>query len=215
MRLRPPKPYTEMVVAVWAVGDRLYVCLEEKDERLRTLVKSRGFHFDYDAMAWTRLLAQRHGPALDRAAETAHLLLHAGFPVEVSEEIAGLILASSYQPEIRRWVTLCVSAPHKGWLALEWGRDEDFWNKAWRIRGSRYHKPFVVLPPEQYEEVEDFAEAHGFTISDAARQAMDEAAARRRAALIVDIPLPPAQPRQTPAAPAYGVVPELADDLAE
>lgn len=211
MLLRPPEPDTELIASVRHEGDWLFAALPERDEAFRALVKARGFTFDWKRWCWVRELQERHGPALDRAAETAHLLLAAGFPVEVKDDVARLILECSYRPEVRRWILRSVAPEYDGWFALEWPRDDDYYAAARRISGSRYARPYVVIPPEQYEAVEDFAERHDFVVSKPARDVIDAAAARRRAALIVDVPLRTA-PRPTVAAPAGGIDPDLLDE---
>lgn len=223
MRLRPPEPRTELITRVWLEGRCLFVAFGtgEKNDTLRDVVKARWFRFNYDRTAWLRVLEQRHGPPAHRAAETAHRLLAVGFPVEVADDIAEMIVTASYEPEATRWVLACTTGQYRGWLMLEWARDDDCYDAARRIPGNRYdinlHR--VVVPPESYETAGDFAELYGFAISDAARAIMDAADARKRAALVIEVPpLPRTAVRADPLSLLLetegGIDPELADDHA-
>ena len=222
MRLRPPNPRTELVARVWGQGDQLFVVLgdNEKDAALRDVVKARGFRFSFQKAAWARTLVARHGSPAHRAAEIAHRLLAAGFPVEVADDVADLVIHASYEPEVTRWVLACESGQYTGWLLLEWSRDDDYYEQARRIPGNRYdidlHR--VVVPPEQFEMAGDFAQLYGFSISDEARAIIEAADARKRAALVIDVlPLPTAAARPDPLklhlqTEGEGIDPRLADD---
>lgn len=219
MRLRPPDPRTELVARVWLQGRLLFVALGngEKDAALRDVVKACGFQFDYDRTAWRRILLDRHGSPDDRAAETAHRLLAARFQVEVADDIALMVARASYEPEITRWILACETVKYRGWLLLEWSRDDDCYNAARSIPGNRYDPELhrVVVPPEQYEMARDFAKLFDFAISEEAEIIMEAAEKRRLAALIIEVPPLPAKGARPifhlPEVPE-GIDPALTDD---
>ena len=45
------------------------------------------------------------------------------------------------------------SGKYKGWFAIEWRRNEDYYEVARKLPRSRYGKPFVVVPQEYFDEV--------------------------------------------------------------
>lgn len=212
MLLRPPSPITESVARISCEGDEVRARLDEKHEVFRRLVKAREMAWNWDTRRWERTVGELTGPAADRAAELGHVLLAAGFPVELDDAPAQLILSQSYAPERRRRIMRRNTGAYDGWLAIRWPRDEDYWQAAHRIPGSRYDQPVVVVPPEQYEAVLDLVERHDFWLSPDARQIIDEAADRKRTALIVDLPLPAGRPKPVPILAKDGLDPELADD---
>ena len=53
---------------------------------------------------------------------------------------------------------------------VTWGRDEDLYGRAKAITGAKYDKPNVVVSPEHFAEVLDFAKMYKFEISDGAKR---------------------------------------------
>ncbi len=215
MLLRPTKPVTATIAHVWSAGATVIVTLDERREDLRELLKGREFAWDWAARRWERTVDAITGPAADRAAETAHLLLAAGFSVELSDELARMVMDVAYQPEKRRLILRRSRGEYAGWLVLKWSRGDDEDRKLYaaydRIPGRRYDKPYLVVPPDQYEAVRDFAERHAFWVSPPAQTVIDAAEARVRAALVFDPPpLPSARPQTL--VMEHGLDPDLADD---
>lgn len=62
----------------------------------------------------------------------------------------------------------------------------DFYDKANKIPGSKWDRDgrYMTVPAEQYEQVLDFAEVHGFGVSDAARKLAEDADKIRYAAMV-------------------------------
>jgi hypothetical protein len=215
MLLRPSRPVTATIAHVRRDGAVVIVTLDEKRDDFRELLKAREFAWDWTRRHWARTVGDITGPAADRAAETAHLLLAAGFAVELSDELARMVMDVAYAPEKRRLVLRRSKGEYAGWLLLKWPRDDEEDRKLYaaydRIPGRRYDKPYLVVPPDQFEAVRDFAEGYGFWIAPDAQEIIDAAAARVRAAVIFD---PPPLPAARPQAPVmeYGIDPELADD---
>lgn len=218
MLLRPPTPLrTESVALVGYEGNTVHAYLPEKHDHFRDVVKSRNLSWNWDTRRHERTVDDISGPAPDRAAELGHVLLAAGFCIDLADDLAQMILSGSYEPEKRRIIDRCPGKGHGDFLLFSWPRDDDLWEHAKRLPGCRYDKPLVIVPADQYEAIQDFAERFDFWITPAAQAIIDAAIARKRAALIVDVlPLPAAQ-RAGPLpalAPATGEIdPDLADEL--
>lgn len=214
MILRPTVAVTEFIATVGYDSRQVTVRLSEKNEVLRGLVKNREFVWSWDHFYWWRMVTAATGPAANYAAQIGHLLLAAGFTVEVDDDVAPAILSASYTPEKRHRVGERASGDYRGWFIIIWPRDDDYWNTAKSLPGSRYDRPFLVVPPDQYEAIQDFAEQNGFWISPAAQKLIEKAAERRRNALIVEVPPLATERRMPQTVNAAGVEidPELADD---
>ena len=100
-----------------------------------------------------------------------------------------------YEPRQERWITrLGSGSEHAGWLYVSWGKKDDLYGAAKDIHGARYLRPFVAVPPESYDEVLDFAEQYGYSISEAASKVIEEA--RRKAGEVVVVKPPPLRTRE-------------------
>lgn len=213
MLLRPPTTITESIAAVGYGDGHVWAMLPEKHEQFRQLVKNRGLAWQYEDRAWCRPTEQLLDSPLHLAAELAHVLLAAGFVVETADEIGQMVVDVSYEPEKRLQVLRYTAQPYEGWFAFRWPRDLDHYRQAYALPGSRYERPNVIVPPEHYEAVLDFAERYGFWISPAAQQIIDAAAERNRAAIIIAVPpLPAHAALSRPQLREDGIDPDLADD---
>ena len=207
--VRPEKPITEAVAEIH-VGEReITMRFPEKREDFYELVR---FQLGYRRIdgRWTRTIAGHHGTVEDRAAELGHRLLSAGFPVRIfREDIREKAISGDFAPEITRWIMKRVSGDYAGWFAIIWGHDEDYYDAAKKLKRSRYAKPAVVVPPEQFAEVLDFARLYDFCVSAAAQQIAGQAKAMRDAALVVQkAPVPPREKVVIPATPVPLAIPE-------
>lgn len=177
---------TETVTEVRALDGAIEAVMPERREDFRAIVKTEQ-RLRWTGKCWRREIPTTAGTPIDRAVELACRLLAEGFPVRIhDEEIRARVMAEKYQPEITRWVRVREGGEHPGWFDLRWGREDNYYRAARRITGSRYDPPTVVVPPEQFDEVEEFAEMHGFHITKAARIVMDRAAEIRAGATLVE-----------------------------
>lgn len=184
--VRPEKPITETVAEIRALEDAVEISFPEKRDDFREVVKGMGFRWDDGC--WRRKLNKKNGTPQDRAAEAGHVLLAAGFATRIyDEEIRDKAVNGGYEPECTRWVQLRTSDKYNGWLAISWGRDEDFYTAAKRLPGAHWSKPSVVVPPENFGEVLDFAKMYGFKVSDAAQAAIEAARYAREATLTAKV----------------------------
>lgn len=211
MLAQPSKPVTSLVATISYSGNRVTTCLPAIDEDFRKLVRSLGYR--WDGSRWARtIIPEFHGSAVDRAAELGRELLAAGFPVDFPDEITrDKAISGDYEPEHTRWVAARTSGRYTGWFAVQWSRREDYYHEARKLHGSRYDPPHVVVPPDSFEEVEDFAEMNDFRLSPGAQKIIAEQREKRLNALVVDLkPLPPKKAK--PDRESYGVDDELLDE---
>lgn len=183
--LRPPgEPVCGHVAEIAFVPPSLRVRMPVKHEEFRQAMRDAGFSWR-DGF-WARDLGPRNGDPADRMAETAHRILALGFLARLHDTRArAMALDGSFQPEQKRWVVKATTGPYAGWFRLDWPRDDDFYEAAKRLLGARYHRGHVHVPPGSADEVEDFAERHGFVFSDGARELIDRHRAEIAAGITV------------------------------
>jgi len=150
--------------------------LPDRHESFRVLVRSLGYRWNPDVRVWQRLIDDRNGPSDDRAVELAHRLLTAGFRVCIHDSVLRRrVAAAEFMPEHTRWIMRRGEGKYTGWFAIQWARGEDYYQRAKRLPGSRYDKPYVVVPSSAYESVADFAELYDFRFSAVANQLLEQA----------------------------------------
>jgi hypothetical protein len=181
MLIRPEKPKSRTIARIKIESDRVSVLFPEKNNDFIKLVKRLGYSWDIEV--WYKYSAN----LIDCAAELGYSLISIGFWIEVSDEVKELIVSEEFEVEPRRKVALRISGTYEGWLVLKWPYGDNLYNAARKISGSRYDKPYVIIPPESYEELEDFAQRYDFYISPAAQKAINEARESFDNALILNI----------------------------
>lgn len=184
--IRPEMPVTRTIARIGLSADRVMVVFPEKRDDFREIVKV-SLGYEWDGRQWARQVSG-WAKAANVAAELGHRLLAAGFWIAPpTPGVRDMIVEESFEPEHKRKVMARVSGQYEGWLVLWWARSENCYDAARRITASHYDKPVVVVPPECYDEVEDFAGQHDFYISPAAQQIIDQARAMLNAALLVQV----------------------------
>jgi hypothetical protein len=188
--VRPESPVTETIAEIRTLDKRVRVLFPEKIESFRLLMRKHGFTWSTDRGYWFRELSNSNGAAHDRAAEIGHILLGNGFIIRIYDEtVRAMAVNGNFAPEQTRWIKLFTSGAEQGRLCVHWGRDEDFYKAAKRLPTARYAKPDVSVAVEQFEQVLDFAGINGFSISDAAMEAIDKARSARDSALVAKVEL--------------------------
>jgi hypothetical protein len=183
--VRPESPVTETVAEIQILEKAIEIIFPEKRDDFREIVRFKlGYSWDKIKSRWTRTLSLKSGSVTDRAAELGNKLLAAGFPVRIFDEsIRTRAISGTYEPECHRWIMKRTANQYAGWFSISWPRDEDFFKAAKKLPGSKYDKPDVVVPPEQFEQVLDFAEIYGFKLSLGALEAVETARTAKDAAL--------------------------------
>lgn len=188
----PEKRVTDLVVEISVSDNEVSAYLPERSDVFREIVKGLGY--DWGSGRWRKPIKVTNGPASDRAAELGNRLLAAGFPVRIYDaEIRERAVNGKYEPECRRWIMVRKQGyDYAGWLAIWWDRREgDFYDTARKIAGARWSKLCMVVPPENYEEVLDFAQMYGFQVSEAAKKAIETAKAMKARTLVPNTPSKP------------------------
>ncbi len=180
--LRPPAQSTPIVATVGA-DSRVIWLRSEFDQRIVDACRARRMGWNDKARRWERAITPRNGPAIDRLVELASRLLAAGVAVHVpSDEVRRRIEAGEYEPETRR--TVHVTKRGDGFL-VAWPDGERWMEALAVIPGARVDPGYAILPGECDEEALDFAEQHGFRLTDAAKKLAARAAEERRNAYLV------------------------------
>lgn len=202
MILSPESPRAKAIGRVAILSDAVTARYPEKDDVWRTTCKKLLYQWEFTR--WQRSFGT--GANLQhRAAELAHRLLRAGFIVEVDDAIAELVTTVTYEPESFRNVRAYTAGEYAGWFCITWARSEDLYGLATRLPTAHWDGRAVVVSYEYFEEVIDFAAAHGFVLSDAAKKLAEQAQQERDGIVILPVPplpkLPPATDKR-PALPA-------------
>lgn len=187
--VRPEEALTETVAEISISDNTVKIHFPEKRDDFRKVVKE--LKFSWGNGHWKREIKSRNGTPEDRAAEIGHHLLAQGFIIRIFDEtIRQKAISGEYEKEYTNWIMARISGKYEGWLAISWDRKDDFYNASRRLPCSRYDSPNVVVPPEQYEEILDFANRYCFQISDTAKELIDSAKAAKEATLVAKV-IPP------------------------
>lgn len=175
--LTPEGAQYKLAVRVDLAGDLLKLATPSRVEDFVPIAWRLGF-------SWQNYTWQRSG-SLDLAVEVAHILLENRFPLRVPcENLRQRILAGDYTPEVTRQIRLIKQEPKEGWYMISWCRQRDgsYYKRSTKLSGAQWSKDLqsVVVPPDAADEIENFAQLYGFTISKAAQKALD---ARRATAV--------------------------------
>lgn len=189
--VRPAEPITATIAWLTIDGNTIRVLFPEKRDDFRSAVKR--LEYTWGNPYWQREFSAKVSAEtiLHRAAELAHNLLAAGFCVAPpTVAVRNLAINADYDPEPRRVIKAITTGQYAGWFALIWPYEDDLYNEASSLPAARYNKPYVVVPPEHFAAVLDFAKTYRFTLSAAARELAAQAQALEDSALIATS-LPP------------------------
>lgn len=187
--IRPVEPVTETLahIRLDTEDNRVTVKFPERHDDFRALVKKLDYRWsDYD-FCWERKLDDLSGNLVDRAAELGRKLLLADFCVTVNDMmVQKLAMSGEFESECRRWIRAITNGPYKNWFSIFWRYrgNEKVYDLARKVTGSKYKKPSVIVPPEHFDQVLDFAEIHKFQFSEAAKRLLEKAEAMRDGALV-------------------------------
>jgi hypothetical protein len=184
--VRPDKVLSETIAEVRCFDDRVEVHFPERRDDFWSLIKKE-LHYAWAEKCWVRKIGIFTGAAADRAAETGHRILSAGFPVRIFDDaIRQKAISGEFVRECDRWVSRSAEGPYKDWFSIRWWNG-DFYAEAKRLTASRYAKPAIVVPGQHFEEMLDFAQVHGFSLTPGAAALAEEARTAKEAALKVAV----------------------------
>lgn len=171
-----PETATHTGVAEISVRDGEVSVLYGRDDDYIAVVKGLGYRYDGARKRWRKAITQTTGSAAERAAELGSKLLNAGFAVRIEDpQIRAAAVRGDYEPETARWIdAVPAGGSYAGWLSIAWGRDDrDMYDRARRLRRSRYDHGRVVVPATEWQDVMDFAGIYDYRLTDAARAAVE------------------------------------------
>jgi hypothetical protein len=216
--IRPETAVSETAAEIYLKDTVISVTFLERRDDFRELVRSMGYSY-YGDSQWQRVIDAFAGSPADRAVELGHTLLANGFLVCIFDDLLrARIITGDFEPEQTRWITKLTKGDYAGWLAIQWGRHENYYDAAKKIRKSKYNRPNVVVPAVQFAQILDFAQMYDFKLSNGAQEALDAARTDKENMLVaVKKPVARRKKMQTvDTIPPVLVVPELvtiADDL--
>ena len=181
--IRPRKTETETICRVVIAGRHVRLFFPEKRDDFRDLVKR--FRYGWEG-CWERKFSESID-IVDRAAEISNEILLAGFCIQLENEaVKDRVIARSFVPEAFKSIKRAMSGSYVGYFIVNWPKAEDCYSEVMRLTAARYADGSVYVPPEHFEEVEDFAEINEFVMSEAAIELAAEAKAARESAIIIN-----------------------------
>lgn len=175
---------TNLVARIDVMRDRVRMLYPERNETVRTVARACGF--DWGEHGWN----MKTGSPRDRAAELGHNLLAAGINILIFDpEIRANAIAGNYKAEQTRKILRIASGDFLGWFVIKWDRKkEDWFDHAKRLPGSRWVKgEGMVVPGQSFNEILDFADLHGFELSEGAQELVEERSKIAESALRVQV----------------------------
>jgi hypothetical protein len=183
--IRPASAIAETPAEIKVHTNAIFVTFPERRNAFSELVKSMGYSWS-GGNQWRRVIGKFAGDPVERAIELGHTLLSRGFLVRCfDDDLRARIVAGAFKPEQTRWISKLVEGDYIGWFAIQWGRNEDYYEVARKLKNSKYSKPHVVVPPVQFEQVLDFAQMYDFRLSPGAQEVVRLAREDKEKMLVV------------------------------
>jgi len=181
--MRPEKIRTRIIARISAdESGTIQILFPEKRDDFRTVMHQ----FGYSWVEWCWQKKVDASVVCDRASEIAHNLLLRGFVVQVyHSEIRDKAATGVFEPEAFRIVKVSTSALYAGWFVFEYPRSDDLYDELMGLTAAKYINKRVTVPPENFAEVEDFAEHNDFQFSAKAREALENARSLWETALLI------------------------------
>lgn len=159
--------------------DSVFIKTPEFHPALPRILRRNGFA--WQDRLWTQKTTR--SDITDRIVEVAVELLNVGYIVRLpDEDYVQRTVNSEYTPFNTRRIR--ATDTH---FTVKWDREDgDFYNAARRITGAKWDKKAscIVVPMEAFDEVLDFAERFGFTVSEKAQKLAEKGRNAKNTALI-------------------------------
>ncbi len=186
--IRPLEPLTE-TIAIFSLHhednkNEIRIIFPEKREDFRTIVKNCAFKWYRDGY-WYKYINFTKGTLSDRVADIGNQLLQNGFIVRIfDEKMRTKAIEGIYEVEHTRWIMARVKGDYKGRLVVSWSRNENFYDESKKITSAIWSRPNIIVRPEHFAEVFDFANECDFKITPKAQEIIDNAKRNKEAALV-------------------------------
>ena len=166
--ITPQDTFSSSLIEIMSDKNSIIVKNSCYNDDFSEIMKDEGFSWEYGV--WSKYIYCPLESTPDRMAEIGHELLRNGFIIKVEDiSVRGLAISGEYEPEIKRWIDRYYDGK-RAWFEINWiGRDESIYTEARRIKGAKWSKPSVIVPPEEYSEILDFAKIHGFMMTPGAK----------------------------------------------
>jgi hypothetical protein len=217
--VRPESPITETVAEIRLLESSIEVLFPEKREDFWKVIKKQlGYYWSENC--WKKDITATTTGMSDFAAETGNTLLSAGFIICIfDEDIRNAAASGNFVADSGRWISKRIKGDYEGWFAIRWNEDSQaLYNAARKLPGSKWSKPDVVVRPEHFEQVLDFADMYEFNLSAGAQDLVEEAQSAKDAAMTAsvskvehDLPQPGAKPRKLAVPESVEVADEFKD----
>lgn len=199
--MRPTSPVTETVADISMVKDQIIISFRERNDDFRKIVKNHGYRWN---SPWKKNLDWSTGDPAHRVAEIGNTLLSAGYPIRIiNEETRSMAISGDFEPEHTRWISVLTES-HPNNFYISWKYEDNMYDAAKRITGSRYSKPGVVVSMEHVDEILDFAEIYKYNFSPAAEKLIAQARANQQVVQVVNV-----VGKAHPSLPLFGNIPTL------
>ena len=217
--VRPETAITETVAEITAIGNTISVKFPEKRQDFWHIVKKQ-LDYTWTGNCWKKTIGAASTGVEDQIAETGNTLLAAGFIIRIfDEKTRAAAVSGEFIRDTGRWIYKRASGDYSGWFAVSWKEDNQaLYNTARKLPGSKWSKPAVVVRPEQFEQVLDFADMYEFNLSAGAQALAEESQRAKDAALTAsvekvehDLPQPGRKPRKLAVPQSVEVANEFKD----
>ena len=167
LTVQPDSPSKEGIVKIFA-SEKNISTIYVKDEDFMKIVKELNYKWNG---AWERNLSELTGTAENRAAELGNKLLSSGFTVQFpSEASKNMAILGDFEPECYRWVQY--SKDLSKLFVKWWEKNDSLYYSSKKLPGAKWYRGSMLVSPEFYKEVLDFAETWGFKLTKAAQRAI-------------------------------------------
>lgn len=173
LTIKPENATKDGIVIIQYVPDNKLSVSYAKDEQFRSILKEKGFAFDWERSAWIKEITEFTGSHDDRAADIGNSLLANGFTVRFeSKKQLESAISGSFKPECNRWIKFNKT---RNAFSLSWsGHNDTLYTASKKLPESKWSNGCMTVPLEYYNQVIDFAETMGFQLSAAAQKKAEE-----------------------------------------
>lgn len=144
-----------------------------KNETFKQIVKELSFSWSSSNYCWRREIDEYNGSFDDRAAELGNLLLNAGFTVQFpTNESKEMAINATFSKEQERWI---LWNDKKQSLKIFFERDSKIYKYAKMLPAAEYSNLGILVKPQYFKEIFDFAECYDFSFSKKAKAILEKA----------------------------------------
>lgn len=142
-----------------------------KDSDFMDIVKKLGYR--WSGSAWYKDINEYTGNVDNRTAELGNKLLLSSFTVQfLNVESKNMAISGNFELENDRWIKYRIDGEK---LAACWtGKNDILYRAAKKIPGARWKSGAMLVAIEFYQEVLDFAETMGFSVSKTAQEEIEK-----------------------------------------